>query len=227
MRKIEETIDLMELFSMIRKKVWMILLITVMAVMITAAGTFFLLTPIYETSTTLIVSRAQDTTDPNLQYQDILISQRLVNTYREIVTSNRVLYTVIDAGEIDFTADEIREMVEVTSLRNTEIISISVRNSDSQFATDLANAIAAIFMEEVIEIMRIENVQVIDIARLPDTPVSPQPLLNIAIGAVLGFMLGLGLVFLLHYLDNTIKTPEALEKRLGLTVIGVIPDFES
>jgi len=175
----------------------------------------------------MMVSRAQDITETNLQYQDILISHRLVNTYREITTSNRVLHRVIDALGIEMTADEVRGMVSVTALRDTEIIRISVENTDPNFASNLANAIAHVFMEEVVELMRIENVHIIDEARLPEYPIRPQPLLNLALAGVLGFMLGLGLVFLIEYLDNTVKTSESIEKRLELPVLGVIPSFDN
>ena len=174
-----------------------------------------------------MVTRAQDITETHLQYQDILISHRLVNTYREITTSNRVLYRVIDALGIEMSADEMRAMVVVTSLRDTEIIKISVENTDPAFASNLANAIAQVFMEEVVEIMRIENVHIIDEAMLPENPVRPRPLLNIALAGVLGFMLGLGLIFLIEYLDNTVKTSESIEKRLNLPVLGVIPSFDN
>ncbi|MBT9139109.1 MAG: putative capsular polysaccharide biosynthesis protein YwqC [Syntrophomonadaceae bacterium] len=174
-----------------------------------------------------MISRAQEITEANLRYQDILISHRLVNTYREIATSNRVLHRVIDLLGIEMTADEVRRIVSVTSLRDTEIIRISVENTDPGFAFNLANAIAQMFMEEVVEIMRIENVHVIDEARLPEYPIRPSPMQNIALAGVLGFMLGLGLVFLIEYLDNTVKTSEAIEKRLELPVLGVIPSFDN
>jgi len=226
-RILDEQIDLRELFGILIKRLWVIVLITIMSVLISGVVTFFLLVPVYETSTTLMVTRAQDITETHLQYQDILISHRLVNTYREITTSNRVLYRVIDALGIEMSADEMRAMVAVTSLRDTEIIKISVENTDPAFASNLANAIAQVFMEEVVEIMRIENVHIIDEAMLPENPVRPRPLLNIALAGVLGFMLGLGLIFLIEYLDNTVKTSESIEKRLNLPVLGVIPSFDN
>jgi len=226
-RVLDEQIDLRELFGILIKRLWVIVLITIMSVLISGVVTFFLLVPVYETSTTLMVTRAQDITETHLQYQDILISHRLVNTYREITTSNRVLYRVIDALGIEMSADEMRAMVVVTSLRDTEIIKISVENTDPAFASNLANAIAQVFMEEVVEIMRIENVHIIDEAMLPENPVRPRPLLNIALAGVLGFMLGLGLIFLIEYLDNTVKTSESIEKRLNLPVLGVIPSFDN
>lgn len=223
----EEQIDLRELFGIVLKRVRVIALVALISLFLSGVVTFFILTPVYETSTTLMVSRAQEITDTHLQYQDILISHRLVNTYREITTSNRVLYRVIDLLEIEMTADQIRNMVSVTALRDTEIIEISVENADKDFAVNLANSIARVFMEEVVEIMRIDNVQIIDQAGLPEAPVRPRPLMNIALAGVLGLMIGLGLVFLIEYLDNTVKTSDGIEKRLKLPVLGIIPSFDN
>lgn len=223
----EEQIDLRELFGIVLKRVRVIALVALISLFLSGVVTFFILTPVYETSTTLMVSRAQEITDTHLQYQDILISHRLVNTYREITTSNRVLYRVIDLLEIEMTADQIRNMVSVTALRDTEIIEISVENADKDFAVNLANSIARVFMEEVVEIMRIDNVQIIDQAGLPQAPVSPRPLMNIALAGVLGLMIGLGFVFLIEYLDNTVKTSDGIEKRLELPVLGIIPSFDN
>src|SRR5699024_11495820 len=61
----------------------------------------------------------------------------------------------------------------------------------------------------------------------PDpTPVSPRPVLNIAIAIVLGGMVGVGLAFLLEYLDNSIRTEEDVEKHLGLAVFGSISHID-
>ena len=82
-------------------------------------------------------------------------------------------------------------------------------------------------MDSVKKFMKVENVQVIDEAQVPKNPIKPRPMLNIAIAGVLGLMFGIFLVFLLEYLDNTIKTPEDVEKYLQLSVIGAIPKVKN
>ena len=89
----------------------------------------------------------------------------------------------------------------------------------------IANKVAEVFKQKVVELMDVENVQVIDRAEVPISPVKPKKELNIAIATFIGLMTGLGIIFLIEYLDNTIKTPEDIEKHLGLPVIGTIPVF--
>ena len=66
-----------------------------------------------------------------------------------------------------------------------------------------------------------------DRAIVPINPISPNKKLNLAIAFFLGLMISVGIVFLLEYLDSTIKTESDVEKYLDLPVLGVIPKMVS
>jgi len=223
---LNEEMELRDLFEIVRKRLGLIVLITVVSLLISAVVSFFLLDDVYETSTTLMVGKIQNNQTNTIEYNDILANQKLVNTYSEIAKSDRVLDKVIEKLQLQLRPSNLRQKISVASVKETEIIRITVEDTDPGFATDLANAIAEVFMKEVVDIMKLDNVQVIDVAKVPEEPVKPKPLLNIAIAGVLGLMLGLGVVFLIEYLDNTIKVSEDIEKYLELPVLGVIPMFE-
>jgi capsular polysaccharide biosynthesis protein len=74
--------------------------------------------------------------------------------------------------------------------------------------------------------MKVENVVVVDHAQVPESPIKPRKTMNVAIAFVLGAMAAVGLIFLLEYLDTSIKTPEDVTTHLGLPVLGVIPLIE-
>ncbi|WP_129724995.1 YveK family protein [Xylanivirga thermophila] len=222
----EETMDLREFFQVIGKHAGIIALITITAVLVTALFSFFIVDDIYETYTTLMVSKvSEDGQKVDIQYNDILLNQKLVNTYSTIASSNKVIEQVIKNMDIDEKPEDLKEKITVTSIKDTEIIKISVQDKDKQFAADLANGVAQVFMDAVVETMKMDNVQVIDMAKVPDKPVKPRRMLNVTIAAVLGIMIGLLVAFILEYLDNTIKTPEDVEKYLGIPVLGTIPDI--
>ena len=73
------------------------------------------------------------------------------------------------------------------------------------------------------EAMELGDIRVIDEARIPKDPIKPNKKLNLAIGGILGLMLGVMLTFFLEYMDNTIKTTEDVERILDLPILGVIP----
>lgn len=77
------------------------------------------------------------------------------------------------------------------------------------------------------EVMELGDIRIIDKALVPDAPIKPKKKLNLAIGGVLGVMLGVMLVFFMEYLDNTIKTADDIERHLGLPVLGLIPKVNS
>ena len=217
-------IDLKEYLDIIWSKKWLILGITLLAALISGLVSFFVLQPVYEASTTIMIGKSNNS-EQSIKYDDLMLNQKLVNTYSEIIKSNTVLEEVVSNLKLGQSATQLKENVTVNPIGDTEIIEIKVNNSDPVLATNIANDLSEVSMENVKEIMKIDNVQVIDRAEVPNDPVKPNEIMNIIIAAVLGFMIGIGIVFLREYLDNTITSPNDIEKYLDLSVIGVIPLF--
>lgn len=181
----------------------------------------------FSTSTTLIVSNQKDGSKYNdLQLSDINLNRNLVNTYNIIAKSDRVLERVIQDIDLDMSLSTLRPKVSVSSEGNTEIIRFTIEDHNPEQARDIANSLSMVFQREVKEFLRMDNVQIIDVAKLPRSPVRPRPMLNILIAAFTGLMAGLGIVFLIEYLDNTIKTPEDVQRYLDLPILGAIPNFD-
>ena len=222
----EETMDLREILQIIFKRLWIIILVTAVCIVSSGIISFFVLDNIYEASTTLMVSKTREDQSSNLQYNDVLLNQKLVKTYSEIVKSDRVLEKVIEQLDLDMNTQDLRSKVQVNSVSDTEIIRITVEDTNPSFATELANSVAVVFMGEIGSIMKMDNVQFIDPAKMPTSPIKPRPMLNIAIAAVLGVMVSVFAIFLLEYFDNTIKTVEDVEHKTGLPVLGSIPIFD-
>ena len=219
--------ELREFLQIIKKRSKTIVLITLAIILITVIFNIFILDDVYEVYTTLMVSSKKDrSSTQDIQYNDILLNQKLVKTYSTIATSNRVMEQVIAELGISASPEDLKEKLTVTSVGETEIIKISVLDKDREFAVDLANVTADAFMNEVVDIMKMDNVQVIDEAQIPEKPVKPRRLLNMVVAAILGIMVGLGVAFLQEYLDNTIKTTEDVEKYLGVPVLGIIPSID-
>lgn len=223
----EYTFDLKDIFIMLRKRLWIIVLITFLTSTAAAVISIWILEPIFQANTTLYVGKKTNG-DGSLGYQDVLMGGQLVKDYRELAKSRLVANIVIHELRLQSTTtDQIADMLGVNLKNETRIIEITARHTDPEFAKQVANKVADVFKRKAVELIEVDNVQVIDVAETPTAPVRPNKVTNIAIGFLFGFMLSFGLVFLLESLDSTIKTPEDVEKYLGLAVIGVIPKFES
>lgn len=222
MNEMEYEVDLREIFAIIKRRFWIIVTMAVVASFCSAIVSFYFLEPIYETNTTLIVVKEQNQ-EQAIQYNDVMLSQKLVKTYGEIVKSRTVAKEVIANLNLGISADKLIGNVAVNSVKDTEIISIGVQGTDPELISDIANEFATVFMNKIVDIMSIDNVQIIDPSEKPRTPIKPRIALNIAVAAVLGLMLGFAIVFLLEFFDDTLKTSEDIEKHLKLPVIGIIP----
>ncbi len=225
MEHTEYEIDLKEIFGMLKKRWLMIVSITAAAVVIAGIISFFVLTPVYESSSTLLVSYKQNQ-ESIMTYNDLTMSQKLVNTYSEIIKSRSISEEVLKKLDLDLTAEELSEKISVSKVNDTEIIRVKVSDTDPEMAALIANTISDVFKKEIKNIMEIDNVSTIDTAKAPESPVKPNKLMNVAIAGVLGAMVSVGLVFVLELLDRTYKTPTDVERHLGLPIIGAIPDME-
>lgn len=217
-------IDLREYLQIIRKKIWIIVLLTIISILVSGIVSLYVLEPVYETFTTLIVSKPNEL-DTIIEYSDVLLSQKLVKTYGEIIKSRNISNQVKENLKLNITSEKFKKNVTVSPVKDTEIVQIKVTNKNPELARDIANELAEVFMKDIKRIMKVDNVQVIDSAEIPLKPIKPKYILNMIIAGFLGMIVGLGIVFLIEYLDNTIKTPDDIERYLGLSVIGIIPDI--
>jgi len=219
----EETISLRDLMETLKKRLRLIVLITVLAALISGIVSFFILTPIYQASTQLLVNQSKN--DQQMyDFNQVQANLQLVNTYSVIIKSPAVLEKVIKELKLDMTTETLNQKITVDSEQNSQVLNVSVQDPDPDKAVLIANKIAEVFKQEIVKIMNVDNVSILSKADLGKdmTPVKPKPLLNIAIAVVVGLMAGVGLAFLLEYLDNTIKSEQDIEKRLELPVLGMV-----
>lgn len=221
----EETISLRELFQTLKKRLSLIVIITLIATTVSGVVSFFLLTPIYQTSTQLLVNQSSSNEQTMYNVNDIRTNIELINTYNVIIKSPRILELVQEELKLERSTGALNEQIQVSSEQNSQVLAITVQDEDPAMAVNIANTLANVFQRELTSIMNVDNVSVLAAAQLAEnpSPVKPRPALNMAIAMVVGLMMGVGMAFLLEYLDNTIKSEQDIEKLLGLPVLGAIP----
>lgn len=216
----EETISLGELFSILKRSKWLIASLTILAALIAFLVSSFVISPTYEASTQVLVA-PKESQNNMIDSSQIQSSVTLVNTYRVIIQSPAILEQVQE--NVVGAPDNISNLITVNSEQNSQVINIAVQHTNPVIATDIANEISRVFSKEVPELMSVDNVKVLSDANVPVFPVKPNILLNTAIAAVLGMMIGVAIAFLKVVLDRRIKTEQDVETILELPVLGSIP----
>jgi len=219
----EEEISLVELFQMLKKHIGLIIGTTLAGFAILAIYTLFIATPTYESSSQLLVSRP--TEENTIQQSQINANIQLINTYEDIITNPVILDPVIEELGLDTTVDQLRERISVSTAEESQVFSVDVTGEDPYLASEIANTTASVFQNNLDSIMNVDNVTVISQA-VPDTDaVSPNTVLNLVIGILLGGMIGIGAAFLIEFLDTTVKDESFIEQELGWTSLGRVSEM--
>lgn len=225
-----EEIDLKDLFQIFWNKKIHILLITLIFIVIGTIYTIGFVTPMYTSSTTLVLAASDKTTEANktgstITTTDVTLNSKLVETYRVILQTNDVLREVISNLGINISEEEIKNNITVSSVENTEVIQISVNNENATNAAKITNEIAKVFSKKVGEIYNINNVYVLDEAEVSTNPSNINHTKDIIIFAFIGLVISVMYVLVANMLDTTIKTQEDIEKAIKIPVLANIPIY--
>ncbi|TAA72870.1 YveK family protein [Planococcus salinarum] len=219
----EETISLQDLFRTIRKRIGLIALLTILAITIAGVISFLVLTPVYQSSTEILVNQSP-TEAGQLTNQNIQTDLQLINTYSGIIKSPAILDEVsAEIGE-GLSTGQLIGKITVSNANQSQIVNITVQDPNPALAVEIANTTATVFEEKIQTLMNVDNVSILSLAVLSENPapVAPNPMLNMAIAAVVGLMLGVGIAFLLEYLDTSMKNQQDIEDILGLPLLGIV-----
>ncbi len=223
-----EEINLKDLFGYFISKIFIVIISCALLVLGSVIYSEFIKKPMYSSYTTIVLTRSDDNeNDSTITQNDIALNQKLVSTYREIIKSRRVLGKVIENLSLDTTVDELGKYVSVTNEEDTELIRISVNYTNRDDAANIANEIARVFGNEIMDIYNIKNVSVIDVAIASKDPYNMNTLKDVIIAALIGVVFGFGVVFVMFYFDTTIKNPDEIQEKIGLPLLGVVPKVDS
>lgn len=211
----------------VARRSWLPLVLSVVVGAAVAYTASRLVTPTYRATTTLLVIQQQ--TEGVVGLSDLQASERLANTFSELVTVRPVLEEAIARGGFQLTVDEMRGRLTVVSPPATQLLEITAEASTGEAARDLANTVASVFIRSNQSALanRPGIVSIVERAEAPTRPAAPNPLFNAIAAAVLSLMAASIVVVVAEYLDDTVKTDEQVAELTGLPVIGHVLRFPS
>lgn len=189
---------------------------------IIAGVTFFVIAPQYSSSTQILVNRIQD--EENIQRSDIETNIQLINTYKDILVSPVILDEVIEELDTQITSNELSRKITISNQFNSQIFTLEVRDESPQQAAVIANTISETFQRNVGDMMNVENVTIISNAAANLIPVSPNKPLSVIIGILMGLGSGVGVAFVLFFMDHTVKDEKFVTEKLQWKSLGQIEE---
>lgn len=219
----EIEIDLIGLFLALKKKLWLIVLMTILGGGATGAYSYFVIPPTYE-STSMMYVLSKETTLASLA--DLQIGSQLTADYQVMITSRPVMEEVIENLGLNLTYKELKEKLSINNPSNTRIISLTIEDGDPVRAKTIVDEVATVSSNYIGDIMELVPPKLIETGVIPIEKSSPNHKKNTLIGALVGAMLVSGIVVLKTILNDSIKSEDDVERRLGLTVLAVVPAFD-
>ncbi|MFC3773513.1 YveK family protein [Paenibacillus sp. GCM10012303] len=219
-------LELKEILLILKRKLWMLISIVLVACLATAVINLYFTKPIYSTSTKLIVNKSSESSSiDKLDLGSLTANIQLINTYKEILKTPAILDKVVaDHPEFNLSAEGINSRITVTSKEQSQVMTIGVQDTSHTRAVGIVNAVAEVFKQEIPRIMKVDNVTILSEAKVVQnpSPISPNIKLNMVIAVIASLLISTGLIFLLEYLDDSIKSEKDIELALGVPTLAMI-----
>lgn len=220
----EEEISLVEIGQILIKRWKLLFFLPILALAISYGFSTFMITPKYTSSATLIVMPfTEEIEGGGIIRHDIASTRQVLQSTKQLTLSLDSMQQIIVELNLPYTPDSLRGRIDIDV---GDIIEVKVTDPSPQQAYEICTQVTSVLMSYITEAARLQNVQLLNPAQVPSSPDSPNIALNMAIALILGLMISVALAFLFEHLDNSIKTPDDVQKYIGLPVLGVIPEFE-
>ena len=216
----EQEIDLVEVFYVLWRKVWILLASIVAGVLLSAAVTVFFITPEYEAKAEIyILSKTTSITS----LADLQIGASLAADFQIIATTREVVEPVMEDLGIDEKYEDFVKTIDVTNPTNSHMLELTVTNNNPVLAAKVCNALADQLRMRIAEVMSTDTPSSVSDAVVPEERSSPSLLINCIVGGLIFFVIAAAAILIGHFMDDTIKDEDDVKRYLGLETLAAIP----
>lgn len=221
----ENIVSLEEIFKVLKNRWKLILLFVLSSVLVASIVLFLLIDPLYEINTKVFIGKGEYQQE-EYNVSDIQMYQKLLKTYAEIIKTEDLITKSIEKDHLKIETKEALNNLTVVSLADTQILELKYRSKSPDEAIKLISSLKDEFIKLSLELVPNGNIQVIEEARFPTNPISPNKKMGFLMSIVLGLVLGFGTTFFVEFMDNAYKNKESLEKELDIPVLGTVPNLK-
>lgn len=221
-------VNVKRLLNAVLRRIWLVIVTSVIGAAIVFAGTYFLVTPLYESSAMFYVNNGSISlgdTSVSISSGDITASKSLVDTYIVILNTRETLNSVIGHAGVDRSYAELKDMISAEAVNETEIFQVVVTSPNPYEAEQIANTIANILPTRISMIVEGTSAKVVDAAVVPSRPSSPSYVNNTLLGFLLGLVLSVGIIVLQELFNISIRAEEDIAQACKHPVLSTIPNM--
>ena len=225
-----QEIDLQRLMSALLHKSWLIAIIAILCAVLTFVGTFYFITPQYQSSALFYVNNSSLSVGDasfSISSGDISAAKTLVDSYIVILNSRTTLNDVIDYAGVNRTTEELNKMLSASAINGTEIFEVVATSPNPKEAERIANAVAYILPKRISSIIEGTSAQIVDTAIVASRPSSPNYAKNTFLGLILGLLGSIGVITVRFILDITIRTEDDINQISKVPILAAVPDMTS
>lgn len=221
--------DVRRLVGLLMKKAWLIGLVALLTAVLTFLGSYYLITPKYESSAMFYVNNnsgiSLDDIKVGITSSDKTARELLVKTYIVLLKTRPVLLDVLDMAGVDMDYRDLEKMITAEAVDGTEIFRVTVTSPDPYEAEKLANAIAEILPKKIDVTVDGTSAKVVEDAIVSEAPSSPNYLTNTILGFLVGLALSVSVIVLYDLFDVIIRSEEDVQMCCPHPVLAAVPDM--
>ena len=216
----QNTITVKDLLDIALKKWYIIIALCLVCIIAATVITVAFITPMYTLTAKLYIKNKQSTV---INASEISVSSYLTKDYEEIVVDRSILEEVINTLSLNTSYSGLKSVIETYNPENTRFIEITVAYPDPEVAKDIVDCICKVTQNKIIDVMDIDRVIIFSEGNISKGPSSPNLILNIIKGLIIGIALSLAFIFIAYFKDDKINTSDDVEKYLEINVLGSVP----
>lgn len=222
-----EQLNLISIIDILLRRWTVILLSAVLVGAFAFVYSEVFIPPVYSSTASLYVNSNKQNNSEDVSSATLASSRQLVMTYAEILKSKTFLEVIVSELDGKYTISQIKGMLSIESLNDTEIMSITVKGTNAEDVYRIAKSIIKYAPDELIRVVEAGSVKKLDDASETKAPISPNIRNNTFIGVFIGILLGSLIIIILELFDTRIKNGDEISRRYKEPLLGEIPSLMS
>jgi len=218
-------IDLLKVLKICLEKWWMFVIAIVVCFAAGYVGTKVFISPTYESAVRIYVNNQETSESDGVEYSDIQASTSLVDLYEVLLTSDDTLDIIMNEANVDYTYDELEEMIAAEAVNDTQIFEVSVTSTDASEAKRIAETIGNVLPDVINDTINGASAEIVSTAKLPEEQSGPNYVRNAGIGAIIGFLIVIVIIAIQAIRDTGIRSEDDIKEIVNAPILAHFPDL--